>query len=160
MTRGIRLLAMSCALGVFAVSAVLPAQAAEEKKEEAKPEHQLSPKVIKALRPAQEAMQKEDWETALTHLQEAQAAPDRKAYDDFQIAEMLGYVQLKREKYAEAATAFGQSLDSGFVPAADLPNRLKLLTQLHLQLKDYPKAIEMGNKLVSASTEPQPDILA
>jgi tetratricopeptide (TPR) repeat protein len=157
MTRGIRLLAVGVALSVLAAGAVLvPAQAAEE----AKPQQTLQPKVIKALRPAQEAMQKQDWETAYTHVQEALAVPEKQAFDDFQIAEMLAYIQLKREKYAEAAEAFVQSLNSGLLPEKDRPDRLKILTQLYMQLKDYPKAIEYGNELIESKPEPQPDILA
>ena len=34
------------------------------------------------------------------------------------------------------------------------------MTQLYLQLKDYPKVIEYGNKLIAASPEPQADVLA
>jgi tetratricopeptide (TPR) repeat protein len=73
---------------------------------------------------------------------------------------MLGYVQLKREKYAEAAAAFEQSLASGLLPATETHDRLKLVTQLHLQLKNYPKAIEFGNKLLASSSDPQPEIQA
>src|SRR5262245_46602156 len=135
--RGIRLLAFNAVLGAAAIGlAATPVAIAKDKdKEEQKqPQHPLSPKVVKELKPAQEAIQKQDWETALTHLQAAQAVSERQPFDDFQIAEMLGYVQLKREKYAEAAAAFEQSYDSGFLPPEQVNDRLKLITQLHLQL--------------------------
>ena len=61
-------------------------------------------------------MQKQDWDTALAGVQEAQAVPERLPYDDFQIAEMLGYIQLKREKYAEAAAAFSRASPRGCSP--------------------------------------------
>ena len=73
---------------------------------------------------------------------------------------MLGYVQLKREKYAESAAAFEQSLASGLLPAAETNDRLKLVAQLHLQLKEYAKAIEFGNRYIAASPEPPADVLA
>ncbi len=121
MTRGIRLLGMGIALGVLAmgvpVTDAVAAPKKEKEEQQAAPQQQLSQKVVKGLKAASDAMQKQDWETALAGIQEAQAVPDRKPYDDFQIAEMLGYVQLKREKYAEAAAAFEQSLASGLLPA-------------------------------------------
>ena len=68
MTRRMRLVAMSLALGALAMSGTFTtAQAAEkDKKEEQNPQQKLSEKVVKELRPAQEAMQKQDWETAIT----------------------------------------------------------------------------------------------
>lgn len=163
MTRGIRLVGVSVALGALLAGAFVTGSLAAEKKDKDAQKTQqpaLSPKVVKGLRAAQEAMQKQDWDTALAGVQEAQAVPDRLPYDDFQIAEMLGYIQLKREKYAESAAAFEQSLASGLLPASETHDRLKLVTQLHMQLKEYPKAIEFGNKLLASSPEPQPDIQA
>src|SRR5215208_6765384 len=76
--------------------------APRQEKPQQQAQQQLSPKVAKALQAAQELLKKEDWEGAHAHVQEAQAVPDRRPYDDFQIAEMLGYIELKREKFAEA----------------------------------------------------------
>lgn len=161
MTRGIRLLGMGIALGVLAmgvpVTDAVAAPKKEKEEQQAAPQQQLSQKVVKGLKAASDAMQKQDWETALAGIQEAQAVPDRKPYDDFQIAEMLGYVQLKREKYAEAAAAFEQSLASGLLPATETHDRLKLVTQLHLQLKNYPKAVEFGTRLLALTSSPPPD---
>ena len=56
--------------------------------------------------------------------------------------------------------AFEQSLDSGLLPAESVHDRLKLVTQLYLQLKNYPKAIEYGNKLLAAAPQPEADVLA
>ncbi len=80
MTRRMRLVGMSLALGALAMSgAFATAQAAEkDKKERTEPcSRSFREKVVKELRPAQEAMQKQDWETAITHLQAAQAVPER-----------------------------------------------------------------------------------
>src|SRR5688572_24427096 len=85
-------------------------RAADKAKEKSEPQQTLSPKVAKAIRAAQEEMQKKDWEKAFIKLQEAQAITDRKPYDNFQIADLLGYTQYKRQKYPEALAAFEQSI--------------------------------------------------
>ena len=158
MTRGIRLLVTSIALGALLTGAGVTATVAADKKEKEQPQQSLSPKVQKPLVNAQNAIQKQDWATALSAIQEAQAVPDRKPFDDFQIAEMLGFVQLKLEHFAESAAAFEQSLASGMLSPELTQQRLSLVTQLYLQLKNYPKAIEFGNKVL-ASKPGDPDTL-
>lgn len=149
MTRRIRLLVTSIALSALLTGAAVTAAVAAEKKEKEQPQQALSPKVQKPLVAAQTAIQKQDWNAALTAIQEAQAVPDHKPYDDFQIAEMLGFVQLKLEHFAESAAAFEQSLASGQLTPELTQQRLSLVTQLYLQLKNYPKSIEYGNKLLA-----------
>ena len=159
MTRRIRLLVTSIALGALLTGAAVTGAVAAEKKEKEQPQQTLSPKVQKPLVEAQNAIQKQDWNAALTAIQQAQAVPDRKPFDDFQIAEMLGFVQLKLEHFAESAAAFEQSLNSGLLSPDLTHQRLSLVTQLYLQLKNYPKAIEFGNKLLAASPQPDPETL-
>jgi hypothetical protein len=131
------------------------AHAQEENKEQGKEQQQLKPKVVKALIPAQEAMKKEDWETADKHISEAKAVSERGPYDDFMIAELDANVQLKRSKYAESLAAFEKSFNSGFLPADQTKDRLKIITQLQMQLKSYPQVIENAKKLLSMDSEPQ-----
>ena len=158
MTRRIRLLFTSIALGALLTGAAVTQAVAADKKAKEQPQQSLSPKVQKALVNAQNAIQKQDWAAALPAIQEAQAVPDRKPFDDFQIAEMLGFVQLKLEHFAESAAAFEQSLASGMLTPELTQQRLSLVTQLYLQLKNYPKAIEYGNKVLA--TKPgDPDTL-
>jgi len=124
------------------------------------PKQSLSPKVGTALLAAQEAIQKQDWEGAYAKVQTAQAVPDQTPYDKFQIAEMLGYVELKRQKYAEACAAFEESLASGLLPSAETLDRTKLVAQLALQLKDFPKAAQYAAKGVELAPNPDPELYA
>jgi len=118
----------------------------------------LSPKVGLSLRAAQEMMQKQDWDGAYAKLEEAQAITDKTPFDNFQIAEMLGYVELKRQKYPEASAAFERSIAFGLLPPAEATNRLKLVTQLALQLQDYSKAILFASRAIAATPDGEPEL--
>jgi hypothetical protein len=131
------------ALGTAALSSMLapaPAHAQEAKKET----QRVGAKVGKPLKAAQAALQKSDWDTALAKTLEADAIPDKTAYEDYQVAEFLSFVYLKKADYANAALAYDRILQSGQVPPEDLTDRTKVATQLNFQIKNYPKAIEYG----------------
>ena len=75
-------LAVSLALGVTALGSALvlapqAVQAQDKKKDEEKKEApKVSPKVAKPLKAAQDAMGKNDWDTALAKTLEAKALPE------------------------------------------------------------------------------------
>jgi len=150
------------ALGAFAVLAFAcaPAGAWGAKKQESSAQQALSPKVGTALRAAQELAQKQDWNGAFAKVQEAQGVADKKPYDDFQIAEMLGYIELKRQNYAQASAAFEQSVASVFAPPEMRTERLKLIAQIAKELKDYPKAIQFAGKAIESTQNPDPELFA
>ena len=114
----------------------------------------LNAKVQKALAGAQEAIQAKDWAKAKEGIDAARAVEGKGPYDEFMISELSGFVQLNQKDYAAAAASFEATVKSGYVPAADLPQRNKVLSQLYFQTENYPKAIEYGNQyLASAPTD-------
>lgn len=110
----------------------------------------VSKGVAKPLKAAQEAMQKKEWQTALAKLNEADAVSGRSAYDNFLISEMRGYIYVRTNNFAEAARNLEAGLNSGLLPAADVPSRYRALVQINYQLKNYGAAIEWGNKAIKA----------
>src|SRR5262249_27975492 len=98
-----------------------------------------------------EAMKKEDWDTALAKTTEADAVAEKTPFDDYQIAEFLGFLYLKKQDYANAAKAYDRMLSSQYLPTDHRAERLKAGTQLHCQLQEYPKAIEYGNQWIQAA---------
>jgi tetratricopeptide (TPR) repeat protein len=63
--------------------------------------------------------------------------------------EMEWFVLLQQKKYPEAAAVLEQQVQSGLIPPADQPARLKALTQLSYQNKAYDKAIDYGGKYLA-----------
>ncbi len=115
----------------------------------------LNAKVQKALAGAQEAIQAKDWAKAKEGIDAARAVEGKSPYDEFMIAELSGFVQLNEKDYAAAAASFETTVKSGYVPAADLPQRNKVLAQLYFQTENYPKAIEYGNHYLESAPSDQ-----
>jgi tetratricopeptide (TPR) repeat protein len=122
------------------------------------PSQHVSSKLVAPLKAAQEAMQKQDWDTAIAKTLEAKAVPDQTPYDKYQIAEFLSFLYLKKEDYANAAGAYDDLLASEFLPADQLEDRLRVASTLNFQLKNYPKAAEYCKRWIEASggTKPEP----
>jgi hypothetical protein len=156
-------LAVSVALGVGALGSALvlapqAVQAQDKKKDEEKKEApKVSAKVAKPLKAAQDAMGKNDWDTALAKTLEAKALPELTAQDKYQIEEFLSYIYLKKQDYKNAATAYDELLASGLLPPEQLLERLKVATPLNFQIQNYPKAIEYGQRWIEAAGGPVPD---
>lgn len=137
------------AFGAAVISAVLvlapgAAYAQDEKKEKPK----IGAKVGKPLKAAQDAMKKEDWDTALAKTLEANAIPDKTSFEQYQIDEFLSFVYLKKSDYVNAEKAYTALLNSEYLPSEDVPDRVKIATQLAFQNQNYKQAIAFGNRWV------------
>jgi hypothetical protein len=149
-------LAFSLAVGVAGLSAVLLAPLAAQAQEK-KPTQQVSAKVGKLLKPAQDAMAKNDFDTALAQTLQAKALPDLTEFDKYQIEEFLAFIYIKKQDYPNAAAAYDAVLASGQVPPEQMVERLKIATPLNFQVENYPKAIEYGQRWIEAAGGPVPD---
>jgi cytochrome c-type biogenesis protein CcmH/NrfG len=131
---------LSMMTGVCTVCALLPlssAVAAEEK---------VGAKVGKPLQEAQAAIQKKQWDTALSKIKEAQAVEKRTPFEDFKINQFLASVYVGQKKNAEAANTFESILNSGFLPAAQSDEYVKRIALLNFQAQRYPKLVEYAKR--------------
>lgn len=121
-------------------------------------QQKVGPKVGKPLKEAQEAAAKKDFKTALEKVKEADAVSSKTAYEQQTINEFLGYVAINLKDYPTAAKAFEATVTSGQLDPAQLGQRLKAVTQLYYQTKNYDKAVQYANrylKEVGPDTEVQ-----
>jgi tetratricopeptide (TPR) repeat protein len=125
------------------------AYAAEEEKEQ-KP-RRLSSKVQRALKAAQDAMQKEDWETARAKVAEAEAVEKRNDFDNFQIDEFKTVLAIRGDDLAGAAQTIERMLASGYMTPEQETERLGHLTRIYSRLENYDKALEYGKRWQEAS---------
>lgn len=128
------------ALGVMAGVASEPA-AAQEKQS-------VSKAVAKTLQSAQEATKKNNWRECLTKAREAEAAAGKTPYDNFAVSELLGFCAIRLNDFQTAARALETGLSSGFLAQDQVPSRVRALSQVNYQIKNYPKAIEFGNRAI------------
>lgn len=136
-------LALTLALGAIPLAAVLTPSVLQA----AEPANKVTTKAVaEPLKKAQEAMQKKQFDAALTEIRKAQAAEKKTPFESYQIDEFLGYVLIQQKKFGEAAPVFERMLNSGFLPPEQVDDRTKTVAQLYFQVKDYRKAAEWSKK--------------
>jgi hypothetical protein len=101
------------------------------------------------LKAAQDAMNARKYDEALELLKQAQSISEKKPYDQFVINEFLGPIYARQNKYAEAYEAFSANADSQYLTQGKA-ERYKVLATLAYSLKNFPGAVEWGNKAIAA----------
>jgi tetratricopeptide (TPR) repeat protein len=135
--------------GAIGVTAALLAPAVAEAQQK------VGPKVGVPLKAAQDAVQKKNWNLALSKIKEAQAVQPRTAYEDYKINELLWYVYLQQGRNADAARLLEQQIASGQMPAGERVQRTKTLAQLYFRSGNYAKAIQLGNQYLKSAPSDQ-----
>jgi tetratricopeptide (TPR) repeat protein len=127
------------ALATTASLTVSPSVQAQEQKITTK-------EVGKAMQAAQDAVNKKQWDQAVTALKQAQAVEKKTPFEAFKIDEFLGFVLLQQKKFAEAAPVFERVVNSGMLPPDQQDARLKAVAQLYFQLQQYAKAVDYAKR--------------
>jgi hypothetical protein len=109
----------------------------------------LSPSIIPPLKIVQDQLTAKNWDAAYEALKQAQAVEPKTPYDSYMVDELGWYVLLQKQQLPAAAEALERAVNSGFIPPADVTPRLKPLSQIYYQAKNYPKAVEYGNKYLA-----------
>lgn len=114
----------------------------------ATPAPKLGAKMSKPIAAAQEAIKVKDWDGALAALAEARAIEPKTPYEAFVIDYIAWYPLVQKKDYAAAEAALARAMASGFVPETEQATRYKALAQLNFELKQYPKVVEYGKKVL------------
>jgi hypothetical protein len=116
----------------------------------------VSKATAKILKAAQDALKDKKLDEALTHLKEAQAVPDRTAYDNFVINQDLLYIYVQKQDYGAAAPILESTAQSQYATAEQQRTWLKALFAIEYQQKDYQKTVDIGEQLVKRGiTDPE-----
>lgn len=108
----------------------------------------VSPGIAATLKAAQDASKANRWADCLSNLTRAEGSSGVTAYDRFVINELRGFCALRSNDLTTAARAYETNLGSQFVPAGSTPARLKALTQLYYNQRNYAKAVEFGQRAI------------
>ena len=114
----------------------------------AQAKQQNSAKLAAPLKAAQEDIKAKNYSAAISKLKDAENISGKTAYDQYLINDLLSFSYIKTQNYTEAAKSMEAELDSGFVPAAEQPSKIKALAEINYQLKNYDKAIDYGNRAI------------
>ena len=108
----------------------------------------VSAKMAKPLKAAQDDLTAKKYSDAILKLKESQASPGKSPYDQHVINEMLKVAYVRTGNYADAAKVMEAEIDDGFVPQSELQGLVRGLAQVNYQIKNYEKAIEFGNRAI------------
>jgi len=135
------------AVAAAVLAAMAGASFAQDKAAAPKPPV-ISKPLMKPLTAAQAASKAEKWAECMASAREADAIPSKTAYDTFVVNEMIGFCGIRADDTASSALAFEKLLDSEFTDAARKATLLRLLVQINYMAKNYPKAVEFGNRAI------------
>ena len=115
----------------------------------------ISKQIAKPMSAAQDAMKAKKWQESLAKMKEAEAVGgfSRSAFDNFTIAQFRAYIYSSTRQEADAARELENQLASPCLPAAKKADTLKNLVGLYTALRNYPKAIDYGNKALAISSD-------
>jgi tetratricopeptide (TPR) repeat protein len=120
----------------------------------------ISKQIAKQMIAAQDAMKAKKWQESLNKLKEAEAQPGAKSqFDQFHIGEIRSYVYANLKQDADAARELEAGLNSPCMPEAKKTERLKTLVAAYTRLRNFPKAIDYGNRAIKVSGDPELKVL-
>lgn len=115
----------------------------------------ISKQIAKPMAAAQEAQKAKRWQDMLARVRDAEATPGAKTQTDlFYMAEFRGYAYHQLRQYAEAARELEAGLNNPCMPESQKLERYKSLVGLHTTLRNYPKAIDFGNRALKIGRDP------
>jgi tetratricopeptide (TPR) repeat protein len=122
----------------------------KSKDKDEKSKNNVSPKMAKPLKAAQELSNAKKYPEALAKLKEADAINPKTPYDEYVINELSAYAYIHTNDMANAEKAMEGTFGSQYVPQGEVATRAKQLAVVNYQLKNYDKAIDYGNKAIKA----------
>lgn len=115
----------------------------------------ISKQIAKPMAAAQDAMKAKKWQESLSKMKEAEAVPfSRSAFDNYTIAQFRAYIYSSTRQEADAARELENQLNSPCMPESKKAEALKNLVGLYTNLRNYPKAIDYGNRALKLSRDP------
>jgi hypothetical protein len=123
-------------------------------------ERKVSKKISKDMSAAQDAYNAKQWNEVLAKIAAVEANPIEKTENDkFWMNEFTGIANVNLKNYPEAFKQLEAAYNSPCMDEANKVHRVKVLMQLAYSQKEYPKAIEYGNKVLQTNWEADAAIL-
>src|SRR5690349_16429751 len=116
----------------------------------------ISKQIAKPMKAAQDAMQARKWQEVLNRTREAESTAGAKTQTDlYWMSEFRGYAYHELKQPAEAARELESALNNPCMPEAKKAERYRSLVGLYSSLRNYPKAIDFGNRALKLSRDPE-----
>ncbi len=116
----------------------------------------ISKQIAKPMSAAQDAMKTRRWQEVLAKTREAESTAGAKTQTDlYWISEFRGYAYHELKQPAEAARELENALNNACMPEAKKAERYRSLVGLYSSLRNYPKAIDFGNRALKLNRDPE-----
>lgn len=106
----------------------------------------LRAEVSKPLQAAQDLIKAKKYKEALAKIQEADAVPNKTAYESFILDRMRGAVAMSAGDVDLAAKSFDAVINSGKLPAAEQLKIIEAMAGTYYRAKDYGKAVAWSQR--------------
>jgi hypothetical protein len=110
------------------------------------PKETMRAEVGKPLLAAEELAKNKNYNDALAKITEAEAVPNRTAYETYFINRLRATTSLSAGKEDQAVKSLVLAYESPYMPAADKAKIGDAITRISYRLKDYKAAAEWGNR--------------
>ncbi len=110
----------------------------------------VTAKLAKPLKAAQDALNAKNYDEAMAKLKEAQAMPERTAYDNWVINTFLLKLYAGKQDMASEAPLLESLAQSQYTTPDQKKLYLKSVASYYYQTKDYSKALETANEALRA----------
>jgi tetratricopeptide (TPR) repeat protein len=119
----------------------------------------ISKQIAKPMAAAQDAIKTRRWQEVLAKTREAEGVAGAKTQTDlYWISEFRGYAYHELKQSGEAARELESALNNPCMPEAKKAERLRSLVGLYSSLRQYPKAIEFGNRALKISRDAETQV--
>jgi tetratricopeptide (TPR) repeat protein len=116
----------------------------------------ISKQIAKPMSAAQDALKSRRWQEVLSKTREAEGIAGAKSQTDlYWMSEFRGYAYHELKQPAEAARELENALNNPCMPEAKKAERYRSLVGLYSSLRNYPKAIDFGNRALKLSRDPE-----
>jgi tetratricopeptide (TPR) repeat protein len=110
------------------------------------PKETMRAEVGKPLLAAEELSKAKNFDGALAKITEAEAVPNRTAYETYFINRLRATTSLSAGKQEQAVKSLVLAYESTYMPAADKPKIGDAISRIFYRLKDYKQAAEWGTR--------------
>ncbi len=111
----------------------------------------ISQKVGKPLQEAQQLIAQKKFKEALDKVNETASISGKTAQEEKIINELKAYCFQQMKDFASQAKVYEAMLAANQIPANEVPEKIEFLAKINFQLKDYPKAIQYGERYIKES---------
>ena len=102
------------------------------------------------MKEAHDDLQAKRYAEAISTLKIAEAIKGRTPYDNHLIHDTLAYAYVHTHDYADAATTWEAEISDGFTTGPESQQKIRALSALNYQLKNYDKAIDFGQRAIKS----------